>query len=66
MCMHTHARATHGKLMYNFQTKLLSLCQDEGARSALHSGGELEVWDANVVITAVEEDVGLRGKKGGG
>lgn len=30
------------------------------SRSALHGGGELEVGDANIVVAAVEEDVGLR------
>lgn len=46
--------------MHKFQSKPFPLCEDEGSRSALHGGRELEVRDANVVIAAVEEDVGLR------
>lgn len=30
--------------------------------SVLHGGGELEVGDADIVVTAVQEDVGLRGR----
>lgn len=34
------------------------------AASVLHAGGELEVGDANVVVTAVQENVRLRGRGG--
>lgn len=30
--------------------------------SGLHSGRKLEVGDTNVVITAIQENVGLRGR----
>lgn len=45
-----------------FQSKLFSLREDKGGGEALHGGRELEVGDANVVVAAVEEDVGLRGR----
>lgn len=32
------------------------------AMSVLHAGRELEVRDTNIVVTAVQEDVGLRGR----
>lgn len=32
------------------------------AVSVLHGGGELEVGDTNVVVTAVQENVGLGGR----
>lgn len=30
--------------------------------SILHGGGELEVRDTNIVVSAVQENVGLRGR----
>lgn len=59
---HSHTHAAKWTTFYlNFSLSV----RTRGSRSALHGGRELEVGDANVVVAAVEEDVGLRGRAEG-
>lgn len=51
------------RLVYEVST-VYRLRSEAAAVSVLHGGGELEVGDANVVVAAVQENVGLRGRGG--